>query len=465
MEGKAMKKTIVIATAAGFLALTACQKNYEESVQPQSINKTISVSDELWTADTKSVFESGVGVHLTKDEKITVFYSKADANSYSVTAAPGIPDGNGNYFFSHNAVSGAEAYDYIFLLPHNSKNTTSSAGAGQKCRVSPVQYPTATSFDPNMDYLLGQAQKGIGIATSIENLKFKRLLAPFKLTVTDSQNALDGKEISAVTFSLSQAATKYSGLVGSAYLNADEDFESSGIKNLQDGGAGNSLTALYPEGLAKTEDGYTVWYMMGPVSVAAGTELTVCVTAGDRTVTRTVTLPAAEIIANKLNGVTFDISGTGYSTESSVCWNFSTLDKANNIKNLAGSDGSTNGWLKSSSNTSLGKDKDNSYLQQAFTVNAKSSPEGYIEFTPADGKRISKVRVYGSTLSSDSKGEIKLVVDGNQVGDNVKLDFITTCTTGGYQDITVPDGASKIQIAGATTDAGYISGVTVFYAE
>lgn len=465
MEGKAMKKTIVIATAVGFLALTACQKNYEESVQPQTVSKTLSVSDELWNTEVKSVYESGVGIHLTKDEKLTVFYSKADANSYTLTAEAGIPDGNGKYSFTHSAIDGAEAYDYIFLLPYNSKNVTSSAGAGQKCRVSPIQYPTATSFDPNMDYLLGQPQKGVGIATSIENLKFKRLLAPFKLTLTDSNNALEGKKLSAVTFSLSQAATKYSGLVASAYLNVTEDAETSGIKNLQDGGSGNAVTALYAEGLAKNGEGYTVWYMMAPISVAAGTELTVSVTAEDKTVTRTVTLPAVEILENKINGVTFDISGTGYSTESSVNWNYSTLTNAKNIANLVGSDGESKGWAKSNSNTSLGKDKANSYLQQTFTVNAKTTPEGYIQFTPAAGKTVKKLRVYGSTLAADSKGEIKLVVGGNQVGNNAKLDFVSICTTGGYQDFEVPAGAESIQIAGATTDASYISAVTVFYAE
>lgn len=474
MEGKAMKKTIVIATAVGFLALTACQKNYEESVHPQTVSKTLSVSDELWNADTKSVYESGVGIHLTKDENLTVFYSKADANSYTVTAAPGTPDGKGNYSFTHDAIDGAEAYDYIFLLPYNSKNVTSSEGAGQKCRVSPIQYPTATSFDPNMDYLLGQPQKGVGIATSIDNLKFKRLLAPFKLSLTDSNNALEGKKLSAVTFSLSQAATKYSGLVASAYLNVTEDAETSGIKNLQDKGSGNALTALYAEGLAKNGEGYTVWYMMAPISVAAGTELTVSVTAEDRTVTRTVTLPAVEILENKINGVTFDISGTGYSTESSVNWNYSTLTNAKNIANLTGSDGETKGWGNSPANvvdnnnvstSGLGKDKANSYLQQTFTVNAKTTPEGYIQFTPAAGKTVKKLRVYGSTLAADSKGEIKLVVGGNQVGNNAKLDFVSICTTGGYQDFEVPAGAESIQIAAASTDASYISAVTVFYAE
>lgn len=461
MEGKAMKKTIVIATAVGFLALTACQKNYEESVQPQTVSKTLSVSDELWNADTKSVYESGVGIHLTKDENLTVFYSKADANTYAVAAAPGIPDGNGNYSFTHDAVAGAEAYDYIFLLPHNGKSDKSSGGAGQKCRISPVQYPTSTSFDPNMDYLLGQPQKGVGLATSIENLKFKRLTAPFKLSLTDSNNALEGKKLSAVTFSLSQAATKYSGLVGLAYLNVTEDAETSGIKNLQDGGSGNALTALYAEGLAKNGEGYTVWYMMAPISVAAGTELTVSVTAEDRTVTRTVTLPAVEILENKINGVTFDISGTGYSTESSVNWNFSTLDKAGNIKNLAGSDENTKGWVKSSSNSSLGAD---TYLQQVFRVNGKT-PEGYIQFTPADGKTVKKLRVYGSTQSSEKNNCIKLLADGNQIGEDIELGFINICTTGGYYDFEVPNGTKSLQISGASTNNAYISAVTVFYAE
>lgn len=463
MEGKAMKKTIVIATAVGFLALTACQKNYEESVQPQTVSKTLSVSDELWNTETKSVYESGVGIHLTKDEKLTVFYSKADANSYTLTAEAGIPDGNGNYSFTHNAIDGADAYDYIFLLPHNSKNNTSGGGAGQKFRISPVQYPTATSFDPNMDYLLGQPQKGVGIATSIENLKFKRLLAPFKLTLTDSNNALEGKKLSAVTFSLNQAATKYSGLVGSAYLNVTEDAETSGIQNLQDKGSGNALTALYAEGLAKNGEGYTVWYMMAPISVAAGTELTVSVTAEDRTVTRTVTLPAAEILENKINGVTFDISGIGYSTESSVNWNYSTLTNAKNIANLAGSDGESKGWAKLDNNTALSKDnKDvHSSLQTAYAVKA----DGYMQFTPAAGKTVKKLRVYGSILAGDSKGEFKLLADGNQIGENVKLDFVTTCTTGGYQDIEVPAGVSNLQIVGVSSDTVCISAVTVFYTE
>lgn len=464
-----MKKTTIILAAVGLVAFTACQKNYDaDNVRKQTITKTVTVSDEAWTAEpsSKSLYEPGVGIHLTKKEYMTVYYSQGNGTvSYAITAAT--PDGNGNYSFTHNAISGAENYNYIFLLPHLSKNATASSNTGQKCRISPIQFPTETSFDPNMDYLLGQAQFNVDPQTSVENIKFKRLTAPFKLTVTDSQNVLEGGKINAVTFSLSQEATKYSGLVGTAYLSASDDFDKATIKNLQDKGSGNGVTALYPAGLNKSEDGYAVWYMTAPISIAAGTQLTVSVNAGSKTITRTVTLPQVEILENKLNGVAFDISGEGYTTENSVTWHFSPLEKFSSIATkFIGSDGVTTGWSKSAKNAGIGNDKDaNSFIQNAMNCSNKDTGLGYLEFTPANGKTVTKVRLYGSTLAADSKGEMAISADGTQIGGNIKTDFTSMSTTCGYRDVEIPNGSSVIRFAGASNDSSYISAITIFFAE
>ncbi len=339
-----MKKTLII--AASILAIAGCKKAELSTEQGQEdlITRKVSLAAEVAPASddatVKSFFDTDdKSVKLTGAEELAVAYSNADESKY-VDGKPvvagiikGTSDGNSNYTFSHNAISGATGYNYYFILPYrDTKNiSTNSTKTGPYVKLDSIQHPTATSFDPLQDYIMGKPiYNAEAQATEItaENLKLKRLFALVRVTLSDEKKVLGGEPLQKVSIGFPAAKdNKVSGLnhkknnlINLCYLNFDETFSNAGVSGYGDWGsvhASASVTAEYAEGLAAGTDGkYTVWYVTMPVEKAKDTELTVVAQSKNKKVTRKIALPSdMQLQAGIINDLKINITGDGYAVE------------------------------------------------------------------------------------------------------------------------------------------------------
>ncbi len=380
-----MKKTFITALAisAGVLAFSACQKDLTdtENSQTATITRTVTVSDEEWTGDTKTAFVEGEGIKVTGTENMSVFYYAGDKETTVSGLAKTVatPDGKGNFTFSHNATAG-NTYNYWFVLPNTSRTELNSTAIAHTFWLHPTQHPAADSFDPNMDCLLGQAQFGLTAQTSVEGLKFRRLFSHLKLEITDGASVLGDEKIHIVTFAVNTTPDKATALTGIVYPEHRDVY--SELQNTMET-PGNAVTAHYGDGLAKKDGKYPVWYVVNPTEIAAGTEVTVTVTADTKTITRTVTLPAAgKIEKDKINVIPFDISGTGCTVTESVYCNFSVADKSS-LPSV---------WTYGDKAVIQEDEKDSSY-PNSLSLTAKNS-NASITYTVPTGKTVKGINLY-----------------------------------------------------------------------
>ena len=329
-----MKKTLII--AASILAIAGCKKaeliteQGQEDLITRKVSLAAEVAPESDDATVKSFFDTKDDfVRLTGAEELAVAYSNADKNTFE-GIIKGTSDGSSNYTFSHNAISGATRYNYYFILPYrDTKNiSTNSKKTGVYVKLDSIQHPTATSFDPLQDYIMGQpitdaeAQK---TNITAEDLKLKRLFALVRVTLSDGQQVLGGEALQKVSISFPAATEnkvdglnhKKNNLINLCYLKFDKKFSNAGLSGYGDWGSAHasaSVTAEYAEGLAAGTDGkYTVWYVTIPVEKAKDTELTVVAQSKNKKVTRKIALPSAmQLQAGIINDLKINITGDGY---------------------------------------------------------------------------------------------------------------------------------------------------------
>ena len=468
--------SLALSTLVALLPLASCQKETrlaDQSTTPQTITRTIAAEAEAIEspAETKSVYEPGVGVHLTNSEYMSVFYASNDGDETiaSMTGILGTPDGTGKWSFSHSATTGT-TYDYAFLLPHTLKNEMPSNKSQFKIRLYNVQYPTVTSFDPNMDFLLGKTQLGVSSATSVNNVTFKRLFAPVKVEIYDNANILGTEKVHAVTFSLSKTATNTDALAGLVYVTpGTDDYDSAGAikfgtdnnNSVKANNFSNAVSALNASGIEKTDGKWSVWYIMNPMEIPSGTNLTLTVTTDTKTVTRTVALTSAKAIErNKINRIKFDISGDGYSTETSAYCDFSAMSKAD-LSDLTASDGTS---PLSAVGSSVWKDSGNSNYPQALRLANDNSINGVITITPAANKTLSKIRVYTHPVIGFSSSKLALNADGTAMTTKNVVYAEATATAGYLEfDVDADNANSTLTLSREGGNNSWLSGITLFY--
>ena len=339
-----MKKSIFFAAAV--LLAVGCQKSelLDTTQEQKMITHTFSVDDEA----TKSLYDPSDGyVKLDKTESIAVGYTNADISKYVVSnpnattkekfpVIAGIVEAKRNensYTFSHNAIDGATGYNYYFLMPYRSTSNISTNGTKTSwyAKIDAVQHPTATSFDPLQDYILGEAVLNVEeqqSAITSKNLKLKRLFALVRVTLRDSKEEFGGEPLMSVSmgFPLTENSDKKNNLVSLAYLRSIApdtgellNFANAGLNGYADVTTPHvspTVTAEYSNGLAMEEGTYTVWYVTMPVEKAAGTELTVVAQSKNKKVTRKIALPKAmKLKAGIINDLKINITGEGYDVE------------------------------------------------------------------------------------------------------------------------------------------------------
>ena len=331
-----MKKTIFF--AAALLLAVGCQKSeLIEKVQEQKmITHTFSVDEE----DTKSLFDPTDGyVKLDKKESVAVGWAPVGAKGAKISGIVEAKRSDGKFSFSHTAVDTANTYNYFFVMPYRDKSNISrnDDGNAMRVKIDGVQHPTATSFDPLQDYILGQpvlnaTEKQTSLSS--KNLRLKRLFSPLRVTLRDGANEFDGEPLMSVSIGFPTDADKKNNLATLVYLKSTEtdenkntvvaDFANAGPNGYADVKSGHvspTVTAEYANGLAINKDKenngtYTVWYVTMPVEKAAGTELTVVAQSKNKKVTREITLTSAmKLKAGIINDLKINITGEGYDKE------------------------------------------------------------------------------------------------------------------------------------------------------
>ena len=471
-------------------ALVSCQKeNINSPTEPEkSIQKTITIADTPWTGDaeTRSFFEEGVGVHLNKLENMSVYYWKYIANETEPTANTNIlytlldeknnitgatANTAGTWTFSHPVIEGADSYNYFFVIPHTNMNVLNQTKIGHSFRLASIQSPeilnkfkgcesSPLSFDPMMDCHIGQAQYGVGIATEMSDIHFKRIFTPLKLTVTDSKNVLEGAPVYTVTLKSNAVATQTQTLTGISYFKHSDKFEDAKLSSIDKESVGNGVSTIYQKPIAKDGDFYTTWFIVNPTKLPAG-DLTVSVTTATKTITRTVSSQGLEIKDGTINKLTFDISGTEYSVysvEQSDYYNFN-LDDVKNLPTLKGSNFGKTPWTHTQ--CGLLKDVGNSKYNNALKISKGS----VLTYNAIEGKKLSRVRFYGHPRAQTKQNTATIIVKSgeNEIG-TISMRYGEFGKNGGYGEIIIPDeySASNLTFNFKDKEAA-ISVATLFY--
>lgn len=342
----------------GTLSLTNCTKDETDNgfgsvdATENLITRTVTVSDEAWD-EVRSSYEPGVGIHLDGTEHMSVYYSVSGSTSTAgsktldyklLGTVDGAPAGNGSYTFSHSEISGAEAYDYFFMMPYLVTSKQNSAGSASYHRIGPVQMPEAATFDPSFDYIVGKPVRNVAATDqSAIVTQFKRLMAPLRLKFTDNAGVLAGQKIRQVTISFDAATDKavdkcLSGLFYFQYSEAADECNISGWEN---GSFSNAATADYPAGLEQNGS-WETWLMVNPTEIEA-CNMTIDVVADKMRITRTVaTGKVFNLTKEAINTLNFDISGDGYATENAYSVDFTQYTKVPTV--IEASDGDTYDW-------------------------------------------------------------------------------------------------------------------------
>lgn len=473
-------------------ALVSCQKeNINSTTEPENlIQKTITIADTPWTGDaeTRSFFEEGVGVHLNKLENMSVYYWKHidDATTAPTEQNPlytlrdkknnitgATANTAGIWTFSHPVIEGADKYNYFFVIPHTSTNALNSKETGHSFRLASVQSPeilnkfngcesSPLSFDPMLDCHIGQAQYGVGIATGMSDIHFKRIFTPLKLTITDSQNVLEGAPVYTVTLKSNAVATQTQTLTGICYFKHSDKFEDAKLSSIDKESVGNGVSTIYQKPIAKDGDFYTTWFIVNPTKLPAG-DLTVSVTTATKTITRTVSSQGLEIKDGTINKLTFDISGTEYSVysvEQSDYYNFN-LDDVKNLPTLKGSNFGKTPWTHTQ--CGLLKDVGNSKYNNALKISKGS----VLTYNAIEGKKLSRVRFYGHPRAQTKQNTATIVVKSgdNEIG-TISMRYGEFSKNGGYSEIVIPNeySASNLTFNFKDKEAA-ISAATLFFNE
>ena len=425
----------MLALSAGVLSFSACQKDLSDIENGKSSNfavtRTVTVSEEPWTASTRTAFTEEDGIKVTGKENMAVFYYAGDKTTTvsGLAKVVATPDGNGGYAFTHDATEGS-TYNYWFVLPNNARVKLNSKSTGHEFWLHPTQFPSDDSFDSNMDALVGQAQYGLSAKTSVSDVKFRRLFSHLELKLSDGASVLGDEKIHAVTFALSTAVTDSTALTGLVYpSHSDVYSDGRNVMNTP----GNAVTAHYPGGLAKNTDGtYHVWYVVNPIDVAADTKVTVTVTADSKTITREVSLSKAQKIEKgKFNFIPFDISGDGYTEQPSAYYNLASSSLSSEW--AAGSD-------------AVVKEDGQGYTNSLY-LKAKATSTGTLTYTVPSGKTVKGIKLYTHPQNPNSNTGLTITC-GTQACGTYHLNY----TEGGEVAIS---GGFKYFYNGMSTNTKY----------
>ena len=304
-----MKKILLYgSTAAVLMLLASCSTDSTEPSAPavRTITRTFPVNETIGSAhDTRTAYENGQ-IGFTDNEHLGayVWSEDLDKNAGGVGLATRTPGSPATITVSHNAISGASAYTYVFVSPY--KYNHSLYRAAPTVTLNPVQHPTPTTFDPSQDILVSQPVTGpAGGNTSpvLNEVVFKRLFTFFRLKIDRSKftgdiTLAEGEKIRSVTIT----APEGTALAGTAKVTIEEAYDATTFTFTE---PSNSVTADYgTDGEALNADGtFDVWFVVNPVAFNG---LTIEVRTSAQTITQTFSEQVAlDFKASGINTLNF----------------------------------------------------------------------------------------------------------------------------------------------------------------
>ena len=304
-----MKKILLYgSTAAVLMLLASCSTDSTEPSAPavRTITRTFPVNETIGSAhDTRTAYENGQ-IGFTDNEHLGayVWSEDLDKNAGGVGLATRTPGSPATITVSHNAISGASAYTYVFVSPY--KYNHSLYRAAPTVTLNPVQHPTPTTFDPAQDILVSQPVTGPGDATTspvLDEVVFKRLFTFFRLKIdrskfTGNVTLTEGEKIRSVTIT----APEGTALAGTAKVTIEKAYDATTFNFTE---PSNSVTADYgTDGEAFNTDGtFDVWFVVNPVAFNG---LTIEVRTSAQTITQTFSEQVAlDFKASGINTLNF----------------------------------------------------------------------------------------------------------------------------------------------------------------
>ena len=458
-----MKKITLLAAVLG-VAMISCQKEEifndgNGNASAAEIVKILEVSDQEWTSDdVKSSYVPGTGIALSGSEYISVFYTKYDSSADKQAATGNkpvvaTPGAEGKYTFSHNEVSGAESYNYFYVMPHH--HTTESSGAN---RLFQVQFPGAQTYDQYYDYLLGEPSINVAKASSdVAIERFKRLTAPVNLVISDPEGLLEGESARVVTIDFENLAGPVSAVFVPEFSTS---YAEVGISKTVGGTKSTGLTALYPDGLEPVGGAYNVWLSALPVSLSAGQKVSVTVSTETKTVTCEAALPSAYTLqTDKFNKIPFALSASkdGYAKTNTLVTSFtqmsrSTWKESGPSADLVASDGKSYTWQYAG--TAFCYNTSGKYgLRESMGLFSNKSSLTLPTFA---GKRVSTLRLYAheNSYSASSVTSEIVIKDGDTEVARKKFNMADMSDmTAGYVEFTGLESHSSLTVSYYTSDA------------
>ena len=460
--------------AAGCLAIAACTS--ELAPDPGTFDAgtpvTLHVNDAPWTpsGEPRSSYAEGVGISLSGSEDIALFYNDGtkligsdDTNRYPVKATA-----NGDWTWSFSNPVAAEGRTWFSLVPYSQQGQRyMKSSTKAQTRIGPVQFPLADSFDPQADVLAGKPFTVKGNEAEISS--FKRLVAPWRILVTGLGSS---ERIYAATLSLSGTATDWNNSIGGILtVSMTEDYDGTVFCG-STGGNTRSISLNYGEGLPSKGGGHPLWFMVKPVEIPAGTDITLTVTTADATYTRTARMPSEQTLSTeKINKLAFNIKGPGSISQESSFQDFTAQSLTAGSVSLTAADESSLTWILPTSPqwTAASKDGGSGYPDAlSFTVSKT------LRVPSIAGKDITGIRLFIHPAMTWSGGGTITVKDGDTEKATVDGACLVTAggipgaiERGGFVDIPLPEGCTTLSgldlLMGKLTSV--VSGAILFTAD
>lgn len=473
----AMKKNLFFASLAlASLVSFSCTKEFGDIQRGKAATTntiSLTVNNEPWFAE-KSSYTPGTGIALDGDEKIGVFYYRPDGEKPGYYG-PTNPAGNSRFgiatptssngIYSFEADEGTTSYRWYGLVPYSfAIYGITSNRAAFTTRIGPVQFPGQNTFDPMQDILVSRSFGIVDNSATINS--FKRLTAPLRIRV---RGLGESEKIYAATLSVGQAFSTSSCLVAcmnTVVSNTDDGTEST-AGSAYDGAHfsiangnnySNTVSAVYQSGLSPIDDPtssgkcWPVWLSVCPMTISSGSTITLTVTTGSATYSRTVDVVSdMELYSEKINDI-----GLGFSekrkTVESISQDFlGVTDSSNGTKYLKASDGNQYAWtfngiVMATSSTDRESDL------RLCPIMKETSTLTIPDFGPLC--RIKKVKVFTHVASNATGNSQKMAFyDGEtMVGNEIRVNLNRSATgtldglylTGGVAEFTCPEERSSL---------------------
>ena len=400
-----------------------------------------------------------------------------DKNAGGVGLATRTPGSPATITVSHNAISGASAYTYVFVSPY--KYNHSLYRAVPTVTLNPVQHPTPTTFDPAQDILVSKPVTGPGNTSTspvLDEVVFKRLFTFFRLKIdrskfTGNVTLAEGEKIRSVTITAPEGTQ----LAGTAKVTIEEAYDATTFNFTE---PSNSVTADYgTDGEAFNTDGtFDVWFVVNPVAFNG---LTIEVRTSAQTITQTFSEQVAlDFKASGINTLNFQPANTANISTGTTKTVTDYYTKGVEIEGVIYSESSENKTNKTANapDTELGLSSttnvyfldDGGNPDNSFAI---STANNYIQTTSvfigryADHKTKLNLKNQFHLRNRDAIFAFKNLEIDMRLGANNQL-FTLTAATGGaktliFEDCDITFGSNKNLFAtySSVTEDSYIENI------